>query len=127
MDFLGIVAGVGVLAHIYFAYKETIGWGPEFVKKAAKAWINPQDPRGTDAHIAWARNLAFNMGVYNLVLAAGLAWTAIADTNIRTSLGVFFSIWLLGAAAAACYTPVYTACIVQGLLGLLLLFASIVH
>lgn len=86
--------------------------------------MDANDQNGTEAHIAWARNLAFNVGVYNLVLAAGLAWTAMADPVIRGRLAVFFACWLIAAAAAAGYTRVYAACIVQGLLGLLLLVAS---
>src|SRR6267142_3200115 len=57
-----------------------------------------------EAHIAWAEPLAFNVGVYNLLLAIGLAWTALADATIASSLAIFFWIWLLGAAAAAFYT-----------------------
>jgi len=77
MDWLLIWAAFGALAHVYFAFQETVGWGPEFVKKAAKAWINPhEDPATTNAHIAWAKPLAANMGAYNLLLAFGLAWTA---------------------------------------------------
>src|SRR3712207_7047428 len=54
------------LLHLGFAYQETVGWGPAFVRRAAKAWM--RDPRADDAHIAWARPLAFNVGAYNLVL-----------------------------------------------------------
>ena len=125
MKLLAMIAGIGAVIHVIFAYQETIGWGRKFVEKAAGAWIDPNDPHGTDAHIGWAKNLAFNIGIYNLVLAIGLAWTALSDINIRGSLGIFFSVWLLGAAAAAAYTRVYAACVVQGILGLLLLFAAI--
>ena len=124
LDGLTIVAGVGALAHLAFAYRETLGWGRGFVERAAGAWIDRTDPQGTDAHIAWAKRLAFNMGVYNLVLAIGLAWTAVADAGVRGSLGVFFSVWLLLAAAAAAYTQIYKAFLLQGALGLALLIAS---
>jgi uncharacterized membrane protein len=131
MKLLAIVAAIGALSHVVFAYLETLGWGRKFVKSAAKAWINPNEaPKVTETHISWARHLAFNIGVYNLVLAIGLAWTAyaawhaVAGINISASLGIFFSIWLLGAAAAAAYTGVYVAWGAQGVLGLLLLYAS---
>lgn len=39
IDLLAIVAGAGAIAHVYFAYQETIGWGPKFVRKAARAWM----------------------------------------------------------------------------------------
>jgi hypothetical protein len=121
--FLKGAALLGALAQGFFAYKETRGWGREFVAQAASVWIKPGDPN-TDAHIAWARDLAFNMGIYNLVLAIGLAWTVVADASIVHSLGFFFSIWLLIAAAAAWCTKVYSAAKLQGGLGLLLLVAT---
>ena len=123
---LPLVAILGALAHIFFAYKETIGWDQDFVEKAAGSWIDHNDPE-TNAHIAWAKKLAFNVGIYNLVLAFGLAWTAwaaVADINLREPLALFFSIWLLGAAAAAAYTKVYIAFVIQGMVGLLLLLLS---
>jgi uncharacterized membrane protein len=133
MKFLAVVAAIAAIAHVVFAYLETIGWKRKFVEHAAGAWIDPKDePKVTDDHISWAKRLAFNIGVYNLVLAIGLAWTAyaawhaVADTtNISASLGIFFSIWLLGAAAAAAHTQVYAACVLQGILGLVLLCASL--
>lgn len=121
--FLQGVALVGALAHIYFAYQETVGWGRKFVDKAAPAWTKSAGPN-VDAHIEWARNLAFNVGTYNLVLAIGLAWTVVADASMARSLGFFFSAWLIIAAAAAYHTRVYSAAAMQGALGLLLLLAS---
>lgn len=118
---LPIVAAIGALAHLGFAWQETVGWGPKFVRTAAKAWM--RDPQA-DAHVAWARNLAFNMGIYNLMLAIGLAWTAAADQPVASSLGKFFALWLLGAAAAAAYTRVWLAVIAQGVLGVMLGLAA---
>jgi hypothetical protein len=123
LGFLKGAALLGALAQALFAYKETVGWGREFVDKAAPGWIKPGDPN-TDAHIEWARDLAFNMGIYNLVLAIGLAWTVVADANIARSLGFYFSAWLLIAAAAAYHTEVYSAAALQGGLGLLLLVVT---
>lgn len=122
--FLQGAASLGALAQAFFAYKETAGWGRKFVESAAPGWIKPGDPN-TDAHIEWARDLAFNMGIYNLVLAIGLAWTVVADASIARSLGFFFSAWLLIAALAAGYTKVYSAAALQGVLGLLLLVAAV--
>ena len=104
---LRIVAGLGALLHLGFAYKETFGWGPSFVSKAAPAWLREPDAQ---AHIAWAQKLAFNVGAYNLVLAIGLAWTAVSDVSMTGSLGMFFTLWLLIAAAAAAYTGVACRC-----------------
>jgi uncharacterized membrane protein len=131
MKLLAIVAATAAILHVGFAYLETLGWGRWFVELAAKSWINPNEaPKVTETHISWAKRLAFNIGVYNLVLAIGLAWTAyaawhaVAGTDISASLGIFFSIWLLGAAAAAAHTRVYAACVLQGILGVVLLYAS---
>jgi uncharacterized membrane protein len=118
---LRIVAAGGALLHLVFAYKESLGWGPAFVRQAAPAWMREPD---AEAHVAWASQLALNMGVYNLVLALGLAWTAASDAGITRSLGMFFALWLLTAAAAAAYTGVWPAVVVQGVLGLLLGAAS---
>jgi uncharacterized membrane protein len=118
---LRIVAGFGALLHLGFAYQETFGWGPNFVRKAAPAWMREPDAQ---SHVAWAQKLAFNIGVYNLVLAIGLAWTAASDASMTSSLGMFFTLWLLTAAAAAAYTGVWLAVVAQGGLGLLLGVAS---
>jgi uncharacterized membrane protein len=125
-DFLGIVAGLGALLHLGFAYQEVVGWGPAFVRRAAGAWM--RDPGADDAHVAWARPLAFNMGAYNLVLAVGLAWTAVADPGLAPALGRYFAFWLLAAAAAAAaaaWTKVWPAAALQGSLGLLLGLAAL--
>ncbi len=97
-DFLGIVAGLGALLHLGFAYQEVVGWGPAFVRRAAGAWM--RDPGADDAHVAWARPLAANMGAYNLVLAVGLAWTAVADVGMAAALQGSLGL-LLGLAALA--------------------------
>ena len=120
-----IVAALGALAHFYFAYQEIFGWTPAFVRKAANTWM--RDPGLDDSHVAWSRNLAFNVGVYNLVLAVGLAWTAVADPGLAGTVSGFFTFWLLAAAAAAAYTKVRLAFVAQGLLGLLLGIATLAH
>ena len=84
-----------------------------------------RDLGADDAHVAWARPLAANMGAYNLVLAAGLAWTAVADPGLAPALGRFFAFWLLVAAAAATWTKVRPAAALQGSLGLLLGLAAL--
>lgn len=133
-DWLRVVAGIGVALQGYFAYKETIDWGPAFVESAAPAWLKhlPKErlpgeelPPETIAAIEWATPLAFNMGIYNLVLAIGLLWVAVAGASVAASLGIFLGVWLLVAAAAALKTEVYLACGAQGLLGLAVMLLSI--
>jgi uncharacterized membrane protein len=124
MNLLAIVAGISALAHLVFASKEMSDWGRPFVESAAASWIGPED---TDAHIAWAAPLAFNMGSYNLLLALGLAvtaWAAAVKDPAARWLGPLFGVWLLGAAAAAGLTEVYVAMALQGVLGLLLLVVA---
>jgi uncharacterized membrane protein len=121
MRWLQIFAWAGAVAHVFFAYQETIGWGRKFVAKAAPSWTKGAD---VDAHIAWARELAFNVGAYNLMLAVGLAWTALTDAGMARPLAFFFAAWLIAAAAAAAYTRVYLAAAIQGVLGLALLVAA---
>jgi hypothetical protein len=119
-------AGLGALAQVFFAYKEMSGWTRAFVANAAPGWIDPSDPN-TDGHIEWARQLAFNMGAYNLVLAVGLAWIVYAvlrDQGIAHKLGYFFAFWFLFAAAVAHNTGVPLAAKAQGALGILLLAAT---
>jgi uncharacterized membrane protein len=108
------VAGLFAVAHLLFACLEVFCWGPKFVKFAAPSWMLEPDAA---AHVAWAKKLALNMGAYNLVLAIGLAWTAVSQPS---SLGLFFTMWLLIAALAAAWTRVWRAAVAQGVMGLLL-------
>lgn len=128
-NWLRVVSGIGAAVQGYFAYKEAIGWGAAFVTSAAPAWTGhlpvTQLPPETLAAITWATSLAFNMGIYNLVLAIGLLWLAVAGASMAGSLGIFLGIWLLAAAAAALWTHVYFAFVAQGLLGLGILLMSI--
>src|SRR5690349_10378577 len=126
LHLLRILAGIGAVAHVIFAFIETFRWEPATVRRIAPSWIEGfNDISLAEAHIAWAKPLAFNVGVYNLLLGIGLAWTAVGDATIVGSLATFCGIWLLGAAAAALYTRVVKACVLQGLLGLLLLLVSL--
>jgi uncharacterized membrane protein len=125
--FAAAVAGIGAAAHGFFAYVETIGWRLHLVRKIAPAWVEGVEDTLAQAHADWARRLALNIGVYNLMLAMGLGWTCWAfavGSPMARALGIFFAIWLVGAAAAALYTQVFRAFVAQGTLGLLLLLAS---
>jgi uncharacterized membrane protein len=128
-DWLRVVAGFGAFAQGLFVYLETKGWGPKFVARAAPAWVDhlPAErlPSKTLAAIDWAKRLAFNMGIYNLVLAIGLLWVMRAGASVAGSLGVFLGVWLLVAAIAALWTRVYPAFWIQGLFGLAVLALSI--
>ena len=118
-------AAVGAAAHAYFGYIETFDWTPVRVKAIAPSWFEGLTAATADNNVAWAQDLAFNIGVYNFMLALGLAWILIADPRLGRRLAIFFAIWHLSAAAAAYYTGVMPAFYVQGSLGLLLLAAAI--
>jgi len=118
-------AFVGFLAHVYFSFIETLGWGFERVKRIAPTWLEGLNDKTAIERVTWAKRLAFNIGAYNLMLAIGLGWTLAADPSIGRQLAIFFGIWLLGAALAAHHTRVTIAFYVQGGLGVLLLAAAI--
>ena len=126
---LGVAAaGAGALAHVYFAYLEAVRWAPETVRKIAPSWLEGLSDADAAKVVGWAKRLAFNIGIYNLVLALGLAWTCWAfatQAPIAKSFGLFFAIWLLGAAAAAIHTQVPNAFKAQGALGVALLVAAL--
>jgi uncharacterized membrane protein len=122
--FLRVVAGLGVLSHVYFAYKETAGWSAAFVADVAPRWNAGRDASTVAQCVDWAKPLAANVAAYNAALALGLLWVALAGPAVADTLGRFLAAWLLIAAAAAALTGVRKATIVQGVLGILLLVAS---
>ena len=127
MEFiLRLVAFVGAIAHVFFFYKEALKWDVPFVKMAAPSWVE-RVGGGEKAipYVAWASDLAINVGTYNLVLAVGLAWVAIAGADVAGTLGIFLAVWLLGAAAAAYHTKVKLAFYAQGALGVILLIVAL--
>ena len=122
--YLQVVAAVGAVVHLVFAYMESLGWGVEFVNRVAGGWNAGLSDPDVLARVTWARPLAANVAAYNLALAVGLAWLAIAGVPVARSLGRFLSVWLLIAAVAALATGVTKAAAIQGALGLLLLATS---
>ena len=90
------VALVAVL-HLYFLVLEMFLWETAFGRRTF----------GLTAELAAAsRSLAANQGLYNGFLAAGLAWSFIADAAFATQLRFFFLAFVLvaglyGAATAA--------------------------
>ena len=128
MEFiLRLVSLVGAIAHVFFFYKEALRWDVPFVKMAAPSWVE-RVGGGEKAipYVAWASDLAINVGTYNLVLAVGLAWVVIAGSDVAGTLGIFLAVWLLGAAAAAYHTKVKLAFYAQGALGVILLIVALV-
>jgi hypothetical protein len=143
-----VVAVIGAVVQDLFTYLETRGWGADFVKSAAPTWtlkqpleLPPLPSKTAEAMkcrpfvegvppeicyaISWATDLAWNIGIYNLVLAIGLLWVAVAGASVARTLGIFLGVWLLIAAAAALGTEVYSAFKAQGSLGILVLVTSI--
>ena len=124
--FLRVVAGVGALLHLGFVWMETGGWSTAFVGRVAPDWLTGLSEQETQDRVGWAAKLAKNVAGYNLALALGLAWVALAGAPVANSLGVFLAIWLLIAAGAAALTGVHRAAVAQGAFGVLLLVATFV-
>ena len=128
MDRLQVVALLGAVMQLFFAYREILGWGDEFVALAAPEWVGHKKAADISAekraHIKWSRKLAQNMGAYNLVLALGLIWVLAKGAAVAGTLGLFLAAWLLIAAVAAWLTKVPIAAGAQGAAGLLLLWAA---
>ncbi|MFO1035712.1 MAG: DUF1304 family protein [Geminicoccaceae bacterium] len=146
MNWLVLVALVAGVAQAYFAFLELRQWGVDFVAKQTRGWegpvkdaINAFRRRGelnpphteselTEVCVSWAKPLATNLGVYNLMIALALFWTAIAGWQgqpIAVSLGVALGLFLLGAGLAARATGVPRAFIAQGSLGIALCIAAL--
>src|SRR4029077_7402985 len=117
----------GAIAHVFFFYKEALKWDVPFVKMAAPSWVE-RVGGGEKAipYVAWASDLAINVGTYNLASAVGLAWVVNAGSDVAGTLGIFLAVWLLGAAAAAYHTKVKLAFYAQGALGVILLIVALV-
>ena len=123
MDTVRIVAGIGAVVHIGFAFAEMARWKSGFAARATKRWTLKTDTTATvGQHIEWSAPLALNVGAYNLALALGLAWVAAKGVAATRALGLFLAVWLLIAAIAAGWTKIYLALAIQGALGLILLF-----
>ena len=72
------IAALAAIAHVYFAFSETQNWGRDLVAKVAPKWLlddvgRPLSEEHIQSVVGWASRLAFNVGVYNLMLAVGLA------------------------------------------------------
>ena len=107
----GALAATGLL-HAGFAYLETVLWETE-----AGLGIFGNTPE--DA--ALMAPLAFNQGVYNLFLAAGLLWAAATAQRL---LGVFFALCVVVAGVVGGLTVSERIFVVQALPGAIALALS---
>ncbi|MGZ3453906.1 MAG: DUF1304 domain-containing protein [Polyangiales bacterium] len=94
---------ISALAHVYFFVLEAILWKKPlgmktFQMDAAKAETTAQ--------------LAVNQGFYNLLLAAGLAWSAVAN---QPTLRIYTLLFVIGAALVGGLTVSMRILLVQGL------------
>jgi uncharacterized membrane protein len=136
----------------YFAFLELRRWGVPFVDEQTRGWDKPLntwlrhrgepneqrpalatvEPEPTLAElklicVEWAQPLATNLGVYNLLVALALLWTAIAGWVGAASavpLALMLGLFLVGAGLAAGATGVPRAFIAQSALGLALLVTA---
>lgn len=108
-----------ILLHLYFLYLEMFAWtsrGPKVFRGRSKDFFN------------MTKEMAANQGLYNGILAAGLAWTFfIGNPEWKFNVSLFF---LSSIALAGIYGGLTTdkkIFIVQGvpaILGLIFLFLS---
>lgn len=126
MEFLlRVIAAVGAVAHLIFAFRETVGWSTGFVERVAPDWVQrSRNHAEFDRQVDWAAPLAANLAAYNLALALGLFWLAWAGAAVAGTLGLFLALWLLIAAFAAWRTGVMLGAWIQGGLGILLLLLT---
>lgn len=119
---LSTVAAVAAVVHLMFAFRETVGWSTGFVEQVAPDWAQrSRNHAEFDRQVDWAAPLAANMAGYNLALAIGFVWLAVAGTAVAGTLGLFLAIFLLIAAFAAWRTGVMLGAWIQGGLGIILL------
>lgn len=99
-----------------------------FWHKLGPSLAQNRDPNGLDKKnlaraIRWADFIAFNQGVYNLFLAAGLIISLGAGMQLHKDFAMFFAACVGIAGIAGGYTGIKTVFIVQALPGFLLLGA----
>lgn len=111
-----IVVGLIALIHVYIFVFECFLWeirGPKIFKSFPKDLF----PK--------TKELAFNQGVYNLFLAAGLIWSFfISDVEWQTNVRIFFlaCVMVAGLAGGLTERKILFVQTVPALIGLLLIF-----
>lgn len=116
--FITAIIAYIVLFHIYVFVLETFLW--EQPKTRQAFGTTPETAATTKA-------LAANQGVYNLFLAAGLAWSLVASDVISFPLQVFFLGCILVAALTAGLVVSKRIMLIQGFPALVALTAVIIN
>lgn len=96
-----------------------------FWHKLGPSLARNRDPKDLDQKnlaraINWADFIAFNQGVYNLFLAAGLIMSLGMDMQVHKEFAMFFAACVGIAGVAGGYTGIKTVFVVQALPGFLL-------
>jgi len=97
-----ILTLVSALEHVYFFVLEAMLWRKPLGLKTFR-----MDPAKAEA----TAQLAVNQGFYNLLLAAGLAWSAFAH---EPTLRIYTLLFVLGAAVVGGVTVNMRILVVQG-------------
>lgn len=76
-----ILIAFAILFHVFAFFMESVFWRTPYAMRAFN--MSPENS-------AITRTFAFNQGVYNLFLAAGLAWSLLAPDPVGFQAKVFF-------------------------------------
>ncbi|MBY8977803.1 DUF1304 domain-containing protein [Rhodobacteraceae bacterium NNCM2] len=112
-----------MLLHIIFGIAEMFFWnrlGPSLAKNRES---NGLDSRNLERAIGWSEFMAFNQGVYNLFLAAGLMFSLGAGMTVHVEFAMFFAACIAVAGLAGLYSGIKTVFIIQTVPGAVLFAA----
>ncbi|MEM7508444.1 MAG: DUF1304 family protein [Pseudomonadota bacterium] len=116
------VALIGL--HVIFGIAEMFFWKPLGALVAKNRDRCGLDDRNLGHAITWSWFLAFNQGIYNLFLAAGLFFCLEPGQTVDSEFVYFFAGCIVAAGLAGAYCGIRTTLIVQTLPGMLLLGAN---
>lgn len=112
-----------LVLHIGFGIAEIVFWKPlgrSIARNRPDCGLGEADlPRAVD----WAGFLAFNQGVYNLIIAVGFYFCLKPDYTVHEPFAEYFALFAIVAGIAGALTGIRVTLIVQTLPGVLLLAA----
>lgn len=122
MSALVILAWLCAGLQLAFAALEIGRWNLATVQRLAPSWFeDPALAANAADHVRFTKSLATNIGAYNAMVGADLAWTALTGVP---ALARYFAAFHLVAAAVASLTGVPRATYLQGAMGIGLLIAA---
>jgi putative membrane protein len=107
-----VLTAIVALLHVYFLVLEMFLWATPFGQKTFKRTAAEQEA---------TKILAGNQGLYNGFLAAGLAWSLVADGSLALPLRFFFLTCVVVAGLYGAATASRSILFVQAIPGALAL------